>query len=560
MYFIYLTSLTPSGAPSPAPSPEPSSSCIIDVALSGCPQYNNTLDNKCQGRPRAITFRYNGGGCAQSDNLQPRLKFACIDANGGPPVSQGIENYITVFPTNGGNAYFAGKVAIGEKYTLNGDFRFDRLAADMTVQVFDRRGGNLLQQVDMHLSCSQPLFLFDKFGSGQVTEWIEVDGRTVSDKQLDVPTGKIEVQLDTASGLDKPVRLLEMTVLTNTLDDPVDYTSQVAGIILEPGVVLELDGFGIDIELTERTRYTFFTTLVGETLDGTARCNGFDFLECTIGFNLNPIFPTMAPTPMPTITPFPTQDPEFNACDVSLDISCSVSSLAGVSCDQIRAPNSDFCPFGAELLIAYLKYDGSLGDSIFLEVVCDRSTTYVDRPIQAGETFQFRTRSNACDEVNFVVYTSDPFIDGSFIQQDTISTVCPGPWTLGGKIAGVFSIDAFIDTIDNGVTFELHIDEVEVQLDYTVANTGQFALTALSGEVSTLTISSGTVTGESTSADGLPVALRPRTQTVIQSSTEIIELTGRSGDIISYNFNVFAQTGNQFALPCVDQTSQIFEL
>ena len=114
----------------------------------------------------------------------------------------------------------------------------------------------------------------------------------------------------------------------------------------------------------------------------------------------------MMPTPMPTITPFPTQDPEFNACDVAVDISCSVNSLAGISCDQIRAPNGDSCPFGAELLIAYLKYDGTLGDSIFLEVVCDRSTTYVDRPIQAGETFQFRTRSNACDEVNFIVYTS----------------------------------------------------------------------------------------------------------------------------------------------------------
>ena len=266
------------------------------------------------------------------------------------------------------------------------------------------------------------------------------------------------------------------------------------------------------------------------------------------------------PTPLPTITPFPTQDPEFNACDVSVDISCSVTSLEGVACDQIRAPNGDFCALGAELLIAYLKYDGSLGDTIFLEVVCDRSTTYVERPIQAGETFQFRTRSNACAEVNFIAYTSDPIVDGSFLQQVTVSTLCPGPWTLGGKIAGAFSIDAFIDTGDNGVTFELHIDEVEVQLDYTVANTGQFALTALTGEVSTLTISSGAVVGGSTSADGLPVALRPRTQTVIQSSTEIIELTGRSGDIISHNFNVVAQTGNQFALPCVDETSLIFDL
>lgn len=443
---------------------------------------------------------------------------------------------------------------------MNANKEFDKLSADMTIQIFDFEGGNLLEQVDVHLSCSQPLFLFDKFGANQVTEWIETSGRIVSDKQSDVKTGTIEVKLDTASDIVKPVRLLEMTVLTNTQDEPIDYTPQVAGVVLEPGATIELDGFGIDIELTERTRYTFFTTLIGETLDGSNECNGFDFLECTIGFNLNPVFPTMVPTPNPTITPFPTIDPESTACEVSTDIACTVKSLQGISCDQLKAPDTESCSEDAELLVAFLKYDGSLGESVFLEVVCDKSTTYIDRTIQSDETFLFRTRSNSCEEVDFIVYSSDPNIDGSFLQQSTVSTLCPGPWTLGTSIADIFTVDAFVDTKDDGITFELHIDEVEVQLDYIAANNGQFPLSVVSGEVSDIIERADDAIGGSVSLDGLPVTVGPRSQQVLETNTMVVKMAGRAGDVITYGFNIRAQTANEFALPCSDDTSLTLSL
>merc|ERR1740130_1146826 len=263
----------------------------------GCPKYNISLDNDCQGRPWEITFRYNGGNCAQSDNLQPRQKFSCTDTGSGPPTALGAQSYITATPRGGSDLYFAGPVKVGEKYTLNADRQFDKLSADMTLSIFDSQGGNALQITDVHLSCSQPLFLFDKFGASQVTEWVETSGRVVTDTQTGVETGTIEVKLDTSTDIVKPVRLLEMTVLTNTQDQPIDYTSQVAGMVLGPGDVIELPGFQIDIDLSERTRYTFFTTIIGDTLDGTNMCNGFSFLECTIGFNLLPVFPTNVPTP-----------------------------------------------------------------------------------------------------------------------------------------------------------------------------------------------------------------------------------------------------------------------
>lgn len=554
---------SPTPFPSPAPSPAPSSSCIIDINLTGCPQYNSSLDNNCDGRPQVITFRYNGGSCAQSDNLQPRQKFQCDDPDPGkvPPLLQGTTSFITAVPTGGNDLYFAGTVPVNGKYTLNADKTFDKLSADMTIEIFDFEGGTLLQRVNLHLSCSQPLFLFDKFGASQVTEWIETDGRVVSDKQTDVQTGTIEVKLDSSSEIVKPVRLLEMTVLTNTMDEPIDYTDQVAGVVLEPGQTIELPGFGIDIELSERTRYTFFTTLIGETLDGTNQCNGFSFLECTIGFNLNPVFPTEVPTASPTITPFPTLDPNTTACDISADVTCTVLSLEGISCDQITAPAGDTCPPDNELLVAYLKYDGSLGDSIFLEVVCDKSTTYIDRTIASDEVFTFRTRSNSCEEVTFNVYTADPEEDGDLLSETLISTACPGPWTLGASIADVFTLDAFIDTEDDGISFSIYVEEVEIQLDYVAVNTGGFALDVVEGSVTELvTAADGTGSSSIRSILPQPITIGPRSQQVVESETSTINMTGRSGDIVVYTFEVGGVTSNSFALGCSDVTSQTISL
>lgn len=542
----------PTPPPTPAPSPSPTSTCIIDISLTGCPQYNSTLDNDCDGRPQVITFRYDGGDCSESNNLQPRQKFQCTDSNGGPSPSRQEPYFITAVPTGGSDLYFSGSVGVGDKYTLNENKSFDKLSADMTISVFDTEGGTILQTNDIHLSCSQPLFVFDKFGAHQVVEWIETDGRVVSAAQSDVQTGTIEVKLDTGSEVTKPVRLLEMTVITNTQDEPIDYTSQVNGKVLNPGDVIELEGFGIDIELTERTRYTFFTTLIGETLDGTNTCNGFDFLECTIGFNLNPVFPTDVPTPSPTVTPYPTVDPESTSCDVAADVLCTVTSLTGVTCDQLKAPSTNSCPADAELLVAFLKYDGSFGDNVFLEITCDKSTTYIDRFIEKDEVIRFNTRANTdvCESVEFILYTSDPEVDGDFIEQTTVPLACPGPWTLGATVANAFSIDALVDTTDDGVTFDLHIEEATVQLDYVVANTGSFPLD----------VNTATVNGDALAFAGGSIAVPTRNQITLASTTETFTVSGQGGTVLAFPFTVGAQTANEFALPCFAETTQLISL
>merc|ERR1712238_222011 len=167
--------------PTPGPSPSPSTPFP-------------TVDPICKGRPWVITFLYNGGDCSQSDNLQSRQQFDCTDAGSiGPPTNTGEESYITAVPRGGSSGqgskkgsgtekskskkesdidtdivFFAGTVPVGEKYTLNADRVFDKLAAEMTVTIYDEEGGN------------------------EVTQWVEIDGRVVSLRESGIVTGVYE--------------------------------------------------------------------------------------------------------------------------------------------------------------------------------------------------------------------------------------------------------------------------------------------------------------------------------------------------------------------------------
>ena len=512
--------------------------------MDGCPQYNLSLDNNCEGRPQVITFRYNGGDCAQSDNLQTRQKFFCVDSNGGPPPRSalGTESYIEAIPTKGGELYFSGTVKVGEPFTLNADKAFDKLSADMTISTFSGPGGTLLQRNDVHLSCSQPLYLFDKFGSNQVVEWIETSGRIVTSTQSDVPTGNIKVQLDVSPDV-KPVRLTEMQVITSAQDTPIDYTPQVNGQVLQPGIALELPGFDIDIDLSTRARYTFFTTIIGETLDGTNMCNGNSFLECTIGFNLNPIFPTPVPTPRPTITPFPTGAIATTPCEIASSIECTVISpaISGITCDNLGGGVAT-CPADERILRAYFEYDGASGPSVFVLATCDKSE-YFAKTVNTGEIVEFNNRaSDVCPTLTIEMFKTE---DQGLIDSADVDVPCPGPWTIGNEILPGLKLAYFVSSGDGGNSFNVNALEATVQIDYIGSNTGNSPLTVTSG-----TFSSPTGPGAITAV----VDIAQRSRTVVKSETQVLNLSS-SGQTLEFSMQLMGVSANQFALPCETASS-----
>jgi len=542
----------PSPMPSPPPSPAPTSECIIGIELSGCPEPMTSLDNNCEGRPQTITFKYLGGGCSQSQNFQSRQKFLCTDGPVPPPTTEGTISYIEAYPKGGGDLYFVGEVGVGSLFTLNESKEFDKLSADMTIDIYSGVGGSILQSINVHLSCSQALFLFDKFGAAQVVQWVETDGRVVAAVAENVSTGFIEVKVEPK--VETPVRLLELSILTNSRDEAINYSSNINGLVVNPGeqVSLDLPPVEIKIDLSARITYNFFATIVGETLDGGFPCNGNDFHECTVGFNLGPVLPTPPPTLKPTLTAFPTGPEETTACDIGAEVSCTVTkpSFPSFSCDELSGSVSTSCPATEELLAAFLIYDGSLGDTVFINPMCGKNE-FPSKFVSTGEYFEMNTRaSDFCEgAVTISIYDSDPLQGGKELASQDAEIACPGPWTIGNTVAPGLTLSHFLSTVDNGFSYNTNVAEAEILIEYVAVNAGRSPLTVTGGEYVGLSPFTG-----GTFPAGASVA--PRLQQVLASDTQTLQLTGLGGTALEFSMKVDGASANAFAIPCSD-TSEL---
>merc|ERR1711865_1161235 len=128
---------------------------------------------------RTITYKLNGGTCAQSDSMMSRSLFTCDDASSGQTVGTAGTYYIEA-TGSGNNVYFSGSVPVNSEYTLNAGRAIDSLGS-ATIKVYTSQGGDVLQTVTLNdMTCTNPLFLFDKFGASQVTSWVETSGRVVT--------------------------------------------------------------------------------------------------------------------------------------------------------------------------------------------------------------------------------------------------------------------------------------------------------------------------------------------------------------------------------------------
>jgi hypothetical protein len=269
---------------------------VLDVKFSiDCPEYSLTVDAMEWWSPlQAITFLYHGSDCAQGSSGLRSTYNTCEDDNGGPSTALGSKAFITAVSAERNDLYFAGIVAAGDKYTLNADKFFDVLSDRVTIQIFSSQGGTLLQTVDFDVSCcSLNLFRFDYIGANQITGFIETSGdisgmdSTPRGSIASVINPTIDIQFIVTTKGTVPLRILEAFALTSVQEDSIDYTRFVAGKIVAPGVFLEVPRYQIPIvNMEERTRYTFFITVIGETLDGGEMVNDFDSTECTVGFNI----------------------------------------------------------------------------------------------------------------------------------------------------------------------------------------------------------------------------------------------------------------------------------
>ena len=134
-------------------------------------------DNK----PAILTMLYNGEDCSNTSHSQAPDKVECFDDAGyTDPVW--IRASDKANPNDG-----AAKVWHEDWVDLNGYFEIDaanggepRLKAETHVHIYDAPGGTLLQQIEFHTSCSQPLFIGNQFGSLVLDTFIEESGEEIN--------------------------------------------------------------------------------------------------------------------------------------------------------------------------------------------------------------------------------------------------------------------------------------------------------------------------------------------------------------------------------------------
>jgi len=188
-------------------------------------------DNGCIDPTRTITYRLNGGTCAQSDTTMSRSLFTCEDASSGQTVGTAGIYYIEATGSEN-NVYFSGSVPVGSEYTLNANRAFDSLGST-TITVYTSQGGDVLQTVTLNdMTCTNPLFLFDKFGASQVTEWVETSGRVVTSgmSKENVESVVDDAEISTTGGV-AALDTGSSTATTNTVTIAAAFVVVVASAI-----------------------------------------------------------------------------------------------------------------------------------------------------------------------------------------------------------------------------------------------------------------------------------------------------------------------------------------
>lgn len=121
----------------------------------------------CQGggvKPAIITLEYTGEDCSATSHSQTPSLVNCS----GDPAMAPMVHVIAHDPPNK-NIWFEGDVALGDTFDLMAAAAgATRLKGETIVDLYDVNTSALLQSVEFHTSCSEPLFIGDQFGGVEV--------------------------------------------------------------------------------------------------------------------------------------------------------------------------------------------------------------------------------------------------------------------------------------------------------------------------------------------------------------------------------------------------------
>ncbi len=151
------------------------------------------------GKPVILTLVYTGDGDDASNHSQDADKGNVVGDPNDASFVRIVGTDKKSLDDDKAKVFFDGIVGLGDSYELNpanvvSDKKV-KLGSNTTIFVFDL-ADNLLQTVNFHTSCSQPLMLGDQFGSVLVTGWVGKEGVAA----LPGPSSDIGEDADTPTG------------------------------------------------------------------------------------------------------------------------------------------------------------------------------------------------------------------------------------------------------------------------------------------------------------------------------------------------------------------------
>ena len=147
----------------------------VEIITSDEPGPPDPVGNLCDafGKPVVLTMEYTGDGDDATSHSQADGKVEVVgDPNDASPVFIRASNKSS--PNDGkATVYFTGIVLLNETFDIDATVAGEsRLKSVTFVHVFTEDGNTLLQTVEFHTSCSQPLLDDDQFGSVKLVGYV----------------------------------------------------------------------------------------------------------------------------------------------------------------------------------------------------------------------------------------------------------------------------------------------------------------------------------------------------------------------------------------------------
>ncbi len=147
----------------------------------------------CDGggnKPSTITFKYTGQDCSHTNTSQSPGVYSCTDSD-DEEIEQ--ENSVYIIASNknpnGGNVkiWFVGQVNVDETFTISSQLEgASRLSGNTVITIYKELGGAILQTVNFHTSCSEPIAVGDQYGANLITG-IQLEDGTICDEVGSTP-------------------------------------------------------------------------------------------------------------------------------------------------------------------------------------------------------------------------------------------------------------------------------------------------------------------------------------------------------------------------------------